>query len=258
MANSTHSAAQVYRKFLWIGSWGDVSPKPSYLYSNKKWIEDLGGELPTHRKWRGAGAVVRRYIDSAGKRRVTGGPLLKNTQSNPLQHPKSMTKLQVQLHTRTHTHTHPLHAFWCLRSYPRAFGRALARLAAKHCHPVASPLARATRASAPRALFKSMPGEDLWEDANLESVVSYLKRSKHLECRPAAIECQLLCGIVQFQSYKPLRCAHSVLLPCVTGQHEQCWQARHRHQPLNLACEWRMPSARRAQTACDRQLALAG
>ena len=101
-----HAAAgEVYKKFLWLGAWGELSPKPTYLYSNRKWIEELAKELPTQRKWKGANAVVRRYLDSTGRRRVTGGTLLKQTQSGP-----QLSGILARRAPKPHVHHH--HGAW--------------------------------------------------------------------------------------------------------------------------------------------------
>ncbi len=72
---------QVFRKFVWMGAWGDMSPKPTNLYCNKAIIGQLHKELPTYKKWRGAGKIVTHYLDKEGRRRVVGGKLLKSTQT---------------------------------------------------------------------------------------------------------------------------------------------------------------------------------
>lgn len=73
---------QVFKTFLYMGAWGSSSPKPTHLFSNCD-LSRLRKELPAYKKWRGAGKIVRKHINSFGQTRISGGPLLKETQPRP-------------------------------------------------------------------------------------------------------------------------------------------------------------------------------
>ena len=71
------------------------------------------------------------------------------------------------------------------RSYPRAFGKALATLAGKHLVPADRPLAAVDDPWATIAWLREVsPDEDLWADAKMDAVLHYLFANKHLAGRP--------------------------------------------------------------------------
>ncbi|CAK8991633.1 unnamed protein product, partial [Durusdinium trenchii] len=41
----------IYRAFVWIGSYGGGSPKPTFFYSNYTWVQELYLPLPTNTNW---------------------------------------------------------------------------------------------------------------------------------------------------------------------------------------------------------------
>lgn len=71
------------------------------------------------------------------------------------------------------------------RSYPRAFGKALARLAGQHLAPEARPPAAVSDPWETVSRLRAVcPDEDLWADAKMEEVLHYLLTNKHLVGRP--------------------------------------------------------------------------
>ncbi|CAL1153606.1 unnamed protein product [Cladocopium goreaui] len=72
---------KIYRVFVWLGSFGGGSPKPTLLYSNYQWIQSLYLPLPSNVEW--TSEMSRKYIDGSGILRVCGGSDLKNSQYYP-------------------------------------------------------------------------------------------------------------------------------------------------------------------------------
>ncbi|CAK9048954.1 unnamed protein product [Durusdinium trenchii] len=71
----------IYRAFVWIGSYGGGSPKPTFFYSNYAWVQELYLPLPTNTNWEADMSI--KYIDRQGVARVTGGSELKVSQHYP-------------------------------------------------------------------------------------------------------------------------------------------------------------------------------
>ncbi|CAK9088946.1 unnamed protein product [Durusdinium trenchii] len=70
----------IYRVFVWLGSYGGTSPKATLLYSNYKFCGELYLPLPDA-DW--PAEMATRYIDGQGLPRVCGGKDLKNSQHYP-------------------------------------------------------------------------------------------------------------------------------------------------------------------------------
>jgi hypothetical protein len=78
---------EVHKHFLWLGTWGGISPKPTHLVSNSQWIAGLGARGARlgvlRRSASRRSLTVKRYIDKSGARRCAGTKLLKQTQPLP-------------------------------------------------------------------------------------------------------------------------------------------------------------------------------
>ena len=75
---------EAHKHFLWLGTWGGISPKPTHLVSNSQWIVGLGARGARlgvlRRSASRRSLTVKRYIDKSGARRCAGTKLLKQTQ----------------------------------------------------------------------------------------------------------------------------------------------------------------------------------
>jgi hypothetical protein len=75
----------IYKAFVWLGAYGGGSPKPTYLWSGHKFVEQLAGRTITRdTMWRDAPQMSVYSSDSNGRKRVSGGPKLKSSQAYPL------------------------------------------------------------------------------------------------------------------------------------------------------------------------------
>ena len=69
-----------------------------------------------------------------------------------------------------------------VRSYPRAFGRAVADLVGQRVHPRAAELEAVADADmAPTLAWLRQEHTDLWADAKMEEVLRYLLSNKYLD-----------------------------------------------------------------------------
>jgi hypothetical protein len=74
---------EVWRLHIWMGQFGAPSAKGTHLFSNRKWVEQIKKDaVPMRRAVAGGSgaALVRRYIDKAGRARCSGTGLLKRSQ----------------------------------------------------------------------------------------------------------------------------------------------------------------------------------
>lgn len=84
---------QIFRVFIWIGSYGGGSPKPTFLYSNYRWVECLYLPLPC-KQW--DAEMSLKYTDQAGTKRVCGGTDLKSSQYYPTLLGRAVAELYKQ------------------------------------------------------------------------------------------------------------------------------------------------------------------
>ena len=71
---------QVFKIWVWMGSWGASTAKATYLYSNDEAAIRIFGTRG--RPGKQQNQLANQYIDSAGRRRVSGNKNLKLSQSN--------------------------------------------------------------------------------------------------------------------------------------------------------------------------------
>ena len=87
-----------------MGRFGGSSPKPTYLYSNAKWLCELDGSKPAVGAERSV--TTTRYTDREGRRRCTGTKFLKRTQPVPRYVSNVDAAIQGSLHPHGNSHAH--------------------------------------------------------------------------------------------------------------------------------------------------------
>ncbi|CAL1133886.1 unnamed protein product [Cladocopium goreaui] len=87
---------EIYRVFVWLGSYGGSSPKGTFLYSNYQWITSLYLPLPSDADW--PADMSKRYVDSKGVNRVCGGADLKGSQHYPALLGQAVAQLYLNNH----------------------------------------------------------------------------------------------------------------------------------------------------------------
>ncbi len=129
----------VFKTHVRLGAYGADSRKPLYLLSGRQWIAAL--HRPERRS-RYAAQTYRSYIDSKGRKRVVGLKPLKATQT-----------------------------------YPRAFGRAVARVFLQHAESQGGLVQPAVlkQVDGDRAMLRMEAGDDKWLDAELQPVEMLLR-----------------------------------------------------------------------------------
>ncbi len=128
----------MFKTHVRLGAYGADSRKPLYLLSGHKWIADL--HRPEKKRQYGA-QTYRSYIDHKGRKRVVGLKPLTATQT-----------------------------------YPRAFGRAVARSFLLHAQSRGGLMQPAVvrQIAGDHAMLRMGTGEDKWLDAELEPVAMLL------------------------------------------------------------------------------------
>lgn len=118
----------VNQVFMWMGSYGGDSglaslkvscrlgPKPTFLYSNYKFIESVYIPLPSNKTWSAQTSLKPlvmqhmsansglRYQDSSGVARVQGGPDLKGSQHYPVRFGETIMELFMANHKAVKDH----------------------------------------------------------------------------------------------------------------------------------------------------------
>ena len=86
MKLAEHGLLQVHSVRTWFGMFGGESPKPTTLWGNPSWLDQLRRKYDKRAQRQGV-PVTERYTDKRGALRVKGlGENLKNTQSAPKTH----------------------------------------------------------------------------------------------------------------------------------------------------------------------------
>ena len=169
-----------------MGSYGGISPKPTHLLSNN---HDLIMHLGKKRSKgaHGKSSTVHSYVDKQGRRRVTGTSALKATQPGARFLPAHGGSAAPPELVTTRSLLAACVRSKCVwraappRSYPRSFGRAVARMAGKYLMPSAQAVPGSV--ADPRATLKFLKDveSDLCADAKMEEVVDYLYTNKHFK-----------------------------------------------------------------------------
>lgn len=80
----SHMSAKVWRGRIYMGKFDGPNVKPHWLWTNHQFIQPLldeGGRMSKEERKSCTGpALVRRYVDSSGKKRVVGTVFLKSSQ----------------------------------------------------------------------------------------------------------------------------------------------------------------------------------
>lgn len=171
----------MFKKFVWLGRWGGLSPKPTHLVTNARWISELECCKPPVSAT--ASVTTTRYVDRDGRRRCTGTKLLKQTQRGTQCLRVACTVLHVCFARFDAAHMHMRRFLRWLRSYPKAFGRALARLVGKHMAPKERALDTVDARDALQSiewLRTIVPSDDLWTDARMDEVIAYLFTNRNV------------------------------------------------------------------------------
>ena len=84
----------IVRQFVWLGSYGAASPKGIHLYGMHPCIHGLYKPLP-NRLWKDAKLITNKSVDSSGRLRCSGGPMLKQSQAYPHAFGRAIQKLWV-------------------------------------------------------------------------------------------------------------------------------------------------------------------
>ena len=131
----------VYVFTVELGAYGANSLKRIKIYTNAKWLCELGtATVPRGTTFLNSGTVAIKYVDSKGETKVKGGPDLRATQA-----------------------------------YPPRFGIAIAALYAQNARPAEHASACTETRSQLRKVLKMSSQDDAWEDANLAGVFTYLR-----------------------------------------------------------------------------------
>jgi len=88
------SILSVFKAFVYMGSFGAPSEKPTHLYANDRCIHELEGRpRPARERMSHRGLVIKRYKNRHGQPCITGGPKLKSSQAYPKGFGEAMVKM---------------------------------------------------------------------------------------------------------------------------------------------------------------------
>lgn len=138
---------RVWRQKVWMRHWGADSCKPTLLWSNSHFVQQLSLGKLTKEEKSGTVPLAKQYVDSNGVKRCHGVK-------------RRLIKSQV---------------------YTKAFGRRIASLFPRlraGVGPLRNPQDDGG-ASGP-ALIKSLVNHDLWKNAKMDEVITYLADSKYV------------------------------------------------------------------------------
>lgn len=92
LLDSAYAEGRLHYKRFWLGLFGHVCPKASWLLGSPKWIDRLNGVLSKDRRAamkaqqaESGYQMVNRYVDAAGVQRVCGGRHMKDSATYPEQ-----------------------------------------------------------------------------------------------------------------------------------------------------------------------------
>lgn len=145
----------VFRQGLWMRHYGSESCKHTFLWSNSSGVRHLSLGRLTKEQRETAVPLATKNIDQSGKRRATGVK-------------KRLKKSQV---------------------YTMAFGKRIAQLLPtmpKDVQPLRNP--QDPGPSSVATQLASLVQSELWDLGQMESVVSYLSRNRHLDIPPSFAE----------------------------------------------------------------------
>lgn len=142
----------VFRQRVWMRHWGAGSLKPTFLWSNSELVKHFCLGKLTQAQRSGAVRLAEPYVDRFGKARATGNrKRLKKSQNYTAPFGDKVAELLESMPSGTRP----------LRN-PQAFGGA-----------------------STSTLLAAMSTSDLWGLAEMDSVVSYLLTSRHVDMPPA-------------------------------------------------------------------------